>query len=76
MNIIQIPFKVNPENISLMPQIMRRKDNNLPLKEAILVANFKFFVNPQIVALKMRPPSNGNPGIKLKTARAMLIIPR
>jgi hypothetical protein len=76
MNIIHKPLKVEPENISLIPQQQRRQAITLPLKVAILVAVFTLLVSPQMIALKIRPPSNGNPGSKLKTARRILIMAR
>ena len=43
---------------------------------AIRNASARFRVIPQAVAISIRPPSSGNPGIALNAAKIRLISPR
>ncbi len=44
-----------------------------PLRAAMRVERVKFLVTPQTMERRMRPPSSGKPGTRLKVARPKLI---
>ena len=51
------------------PTKIKRKPKNRPVLAAIRVARRKFLFTPQTMARKTRPPSKGNPGMRLNSPR-------
>jgi len=56
--------------------MIKRNPKNRPVLAAMNVARRKFFATPQTMARKTRPPSNGNPGIRLNSPSMPLMSAR
>src|SRR5436309_13333610 len=73
MKAIHRPLKKFPRKASHTPKAMKRKPTKRPVSAAIRVALRKLRETPHTIARKTRPPSNGNPGMRLKRASMALM---